>query len=154
MFFNLTKGMIGSLLSDQFQNIELDSKLYSLENQYLCFYVSSFIHWWLCIGFLKLSVNPHLGLVFYSSFFFFFQVEQSWRGHMLFPRWLLRNQIVELRGNERSTCSKKIAKKSCRPLQGSRDSGSRRRKGAYEREMIWGAREEEERMREREDSGS
>ena len=69
MFFNLTKGMIGSLLSDQFQNIELDSKLYSLENQYLCFYVSSFIHWWLCIGFLKLSVNPHLGLVFCSSFF-------------------------------------------------------------------------------------
>ena len=38
---------------------------------------------------------------------------------MSFPRWLLRNQIVELRGNERSTHGKKIPKKSCRPLQGS-----------------------------------
>ena len=44
---------------------------------------------------------------------------------MSFPRWLLRNQIVELRGNERSTCGKKIPKKSCMLLQGSGgDSGS------------------------------
>ena len=45
VFFNLTKGMIGSLLSDQFWNIELDSKLYSLEHQYLCFYVDYLIQW-------------------------------------------------------------------------------------------------------------
>ena len=32
VFFNLTKDMIESLLSDQFQNIELDSKSYCLEN--------------------------------------------------------------------------------------------------------------------------
>ena len=46
---------------------------------------------------------------------FFCQVEQSWRGG-----WLLTNQIVELRGNERSTCGKRIPKKRCRPLQGTR----------------------------------
>ena len=44
VFFNLTKDMIGSLLSDQFQNMELDSKSYSIEYQYSCFYISSLIH--------------------------------------------------------------------------------------------------------------
>ena len=51
VFFNLTKGMTRSLLNDQFQNIELDNKLYSLEHQFSCFYVGSLIHWWLCIRF-------------------------------------------------------------------------------------------------------
>ena len=51
VFFNLTKGMTGFLLSDQFWNKELDNKLYSLKNQYLCFYVGSLIHWWLHIRF-------------------------------------------------------------------------------------------------------
>ena len=32
----------------------------------------------------------------------------------------MTNQIVELRGNERSTCGKRIPKKRCRPLQGTR----------------------------------
>ena len=68
VFFNLTKGMIGSLLSDQFQNIELDSKLYSLENQYLCFYVSSYLHWWLCIRFLKLRLQLTLTFDLETSF--------------------------------------------------------------------------------------
>ena len=56
VFFNLTKGMTGFLLSDQFRNIELDNKLYSLKHQYLCFYVGSLIHWWLCIKFSKLRL--------------------------------------------------------------------------------------------------
>ena len=33
VYFNLTKGMTGFLLSNQFWNIKLDSKSYSLENQ-------------------------------------------------------------------------------------------------------------------------
>ena len=68
VFFNLTKDMTRYLLSDQFQNIELDSKLYSLENQYLCFHVSSFIHWWLCIGFLKLRLQLTLTFDLEASF--------------------------------------------------------------------------------------
>ena len=69
VFFNLTKYIIGSLLSDQFQNIELDSKLYSLENQYLCFYVGSLIHWWLCIRFSKLRLWLILTFDLETSFF-------------------------------------------------------------------------------------
>ena len=45
VYFDLTKDMIGYLLSDQFQNIELDNKSYSLEKQYSCFYVSPHIYW-------------------------------------------------------------------------------------------------------------
>ena len=56
VFFNLTKGTIGSLLSNQFQNLELDNKSYSLKHPYLCFYVGSLIHWWLCIGLSKLRL--------------------------------------------------------------------------------------------------
>ena len=56
VFFNLTKDMTRFLLSDQFQNIELDSKSYSLEHQCLCFYVDSLLHWWLCIGFSNLRL--------------------------------------------------------------------------------------------------
>ena len=44
VFFNLTKDMIGSLLSDQFQSMELDNKSYSLEYQYSCFYIGFLIH--------------------------------------------------------------------------------------------------------------
>ena len=56
VFFDLTKGMTRSLLSNRFRNIKLDNKSYSLENKYLCFYVISLIHWWLCIGLLKLRL--------------------------------------------------------------------------------------------------
>ena len=44
VYFNLTKTMTRYFLSDQFRNIERDSKLYSLEQQYLCFYVDFLIH--------------------------------------------------------------------------------------------------------------
>ena len=44
VFFNLTKGMTGFFLSDQFWNIKLDNELYSLKHQCLCFYVDSLIH--------------------------------------------------------------------------------------------------------------
>lgn len=44
VYFNLTKGMTRSLLSDQFWKIEPDNKLYSLEHQYICFYVGLLIH--------------------------------------------------------------------------------------------------------------
>ena len=86
VFFNLTKGMTGSLLSDQFQNIELDSKLYSLENQYLCFYVSSYLHWWLCIRFLKLRLQLTLT----------FDLETSFR--LMYTIWsnLLNLLLIEL----------------------------------------------------------
>ena len=69
---------------------------------------------------------------------------------MSFPRWLLRNQIVELRGNERSTHGKKIPKKSYRPLQGSGgDSGSWTERcvwRCFEGEIFWrlpGVRDED-----------
>ena len=39
VYFNLTKVMTGFFLSDQFWNIELNCKSYSLKYQYLCFYV-------------------------------------------------------------------------------------------------------------------
>ena len=51
VFFNLTKDTTRSLLSDQFQNIELDSRSYFLEHQYLFLNVGHLIHWWLCIEF-------------------------------------------------------------------------------------------------------
>ena len=69
VIFNFTKGMTGSPLSDQFWNIELDSKVYFLENQCLCFYVGSFIHWWLCIGFSKLRLWLTLAFDLETSFF-------------------------------------------------------------------------------------
>ena len=99
VFFNLTKEMIGFLLSDQFRNIEPDSNSYSLENQNLClyvgsrihinisfdfpdsnsyslenqnlcFYVSSLIHWWLCIEFFNMRLWLTLTCELETSFLF------------------------------------------------------------------------------------
>ena len=78
VFFNLTKGMTGSLLSDQFQNIELNNKSYSLEHQWLCFYVDYLLHWWLCIGFsnlrLWLTLTYELETLFLMNLYVLFEV--------------------------------------------------------------------------------